>query len=233
MLEEKEMGMTPLKKTTFIMEGIMNSICSWLVLTMETEDMFVDRKLPTLDIKIWVTVDNIILFTFFEKEMVSPMVLHKRSAMPEGIRRATLNQEMVRRMVNTSERIPLIDRLMVVDGYAQKLINSEYSVDETRDIIVGGLKGYERLLSLSKDTGNPRWKPLHMAGKFNSKYRRLAKLRAKGSWFKGKAEVDPPNLEDRNDGESTNRMEGGQKEMRNNCSRKKEKSMKNSDWRTH
>ena len=137
----------------------MNSICSWLVLTLETEDMFVDRKLPTLDIKIWVTVDNIILFTFFEKEMVSPMVLHKRSAMPEGIRRATLNQEMVRRMVNTSERIPLIDRLMVVDGYAQKLIYSEYSVDETRDIIVGGLKGYERLLSLSKDTGNPRWKP--------------------------------------------------------------------------
>ena len=43
--------------------------------------------------------------------------------------------------------------------YAQKLINSEYSLEETRDIIVGGLKGYERLLSLSKDTGNPRWKP--------------------------------------------------------------------------
>ena len=39
--------------------------------------------------------------------------------------------------------------------YAQKLINSEYSLEETRDIIVGGLKGYERLLSLSKDTGNP------------------------------------------------------------------------------
>ena len=31
-----------------------------------------------------------------------------------------------------------------------------------------------------------------MAGKFNSKNRRLAKLRAKGNWFKGKMEVDPP-----------------------------------------
>ena len=75
------------------------------------------------------------------------------------------------------------------------MINSEYSVDETRDVVVGGLNGYERLLSLSRDTGNPRWKPLHMAGKFNSRNRRMAKLRAKSSWFKGKQDVDPPEVE--------------------------------------
>ena len=34
-----------------------------------------------------------------------------------------------------------------------------------------------------------------MAGKFNSKNRRLAKLRPKGSWFKGRQEVDPPERE--------------------------------------
>ena len=105
MMEERGLGMTPLTKTTEIIEGMMNSICSWLVLTMETEEMFEDKKLPTLDIKIWVEVEdnvNVIKFEFFEKEMVSPMVLHRRSAMPEGIRRATLNQELIRRMVNTS-----------------------------------------------------------------------------------------------------------------------------------
>ena len=132
--------MTPLAKTTEVLQGMMNAICSWLVLTMETEEMFPERMLPTLDVKIWVAVvdgKNVILFMFFEKEMVSPMVLHKRSAMPEGIRRATLNQEMVRRMVNTSEMVPLADRLMVVNDYAQKLMNSEDSVDETRDILIG------------------------------------------------------------------------------------------------
>ena len=111
-------GMTALSKTTEVLQGMMNSICSWLVLTMETEDMFLEKKLPTLDVKIWVSADNninIIMFMFFEKEMVSPMVLHKKIAIPEGIRRATLNQEMVRMMVNTSEMVPLADRLMVVD----------------------------------------------------------------------------------------------------------------------
>ena len=148
--------------------------------------------LPTLDLIIWVNTHNKVLFSFYEKEMVSPMVLHKRSAMPESVRRATLNQEMVRRMVNTSEMVDMEKRLEVVDNYAQKLINSEYSMKEARDIIIGGLKGYERLLSLSKDVDNPRWKPLHMSGKWNARNRRIAKLKTKNNWFRGRQEVELP-----------------------------------------
>ena len=157
----------------------MNSICSWLRLTMEHEEMF-DGVLPTLDLKIWVDKNNKVVFSFFEKSM------------PESIRRATLNQEMVRRMVNTSELVDMKERIQVVDNYAQKLINSEYSVKETREMIIGGLKGYERLLSLSKDKENPKWKPLHVSGKWNSRNRRMAKLKTKNNWFKGKDEVDLP-----------------------------------------
>ena len=91
----------------------------------------------------------------------------------------------------------ILESVRVVDSYAQKLINSEYSVEETREVITGGLKGYERLLSLSRDTGNPRWKPLHMAGKFNSRNRRMAKLKSKCNWYKGRQEVGPPAMEDR------------------------------------
>ena len=56
--------------------------------------------------------------------MISPMVLHKRSAMPEGVRRATLNKELIRRMVNTSELVEAKKKQEIVDRYAQKLINS-------------------------------------------------------------------------------------------------------------
>ncbi len=72
------------------LEAIMNSICSWLRLTLEHEDMF-GGVLPTLDLVIWVDEYNNTIYSFYEKPMVSPMVLHKRSAMPEGIRSATLN----------------------------------------------------------------------------------------------------------------------------------------------
>ena len=83
--------MSHLRKTSEVLEGIMN---------MKHEEMF-NVVLPTLDLIIWVSNTNKVMFSFYEKEMVSPMVLHKRSAMPEGVRRATLNQELVRRMVNT------------------------------------------------------------------------------------------------------------------------------------
>ena len=71
------------------------------------------------------------------------------------------------------------------------MINSEYTLKETVDTIIGGLKGYERLLSLSRDKKNPMWKPLHMAGKWNARNRRMAKLRARDNWFKGSQEVEP------------------------------------------
>ena len=126
-------GMTNLQKTSEILEGIINSVCTWLKLTMEHEEMF-GGVLPTLDLEIWVGEQNKVMFRFFEKAMVSPMVLHRRSAMPEGIRRATLNQEMVRRMVNTSELVDVKTRIDVVDDYAQRLLNSEYTLKETREI---------------------------------------------------------------------------------------------------
>ena len=136
--------------------------------------------------------DNKILYQYYEKPMVPNMVLHRRSAMPEGTRRATLNQELIRRMVNTSEMVEIENRIEIVDRYAQKLINSEYSLEQTRGAIVAGLKGYERLLSLSLDEGNPRWKPLHLSARWNAKNRRVAKQRTKNNWYKGKSVVDPP-----------------------------------------
>ena len=51
------------------------------------------------------TAENKCIFQYFEKSMIPNMVLHRRSAMPEATRRATLNQELIRGMTNTSEMI--------------------------------------------------------------------------------------------------------------------------------
>ena len=83
-----------------IMEGMMNSICDWLNITMESVDDF-GGKLPTLDFNIWVREDNLVVYIFYQKPMASSMVIQKRAAMPENIRVSTLNQEVIRRMLNT------------------------------------------------------------------------------------------------------------------------------------
>ena len=71
-------------------------------------------------------------------------------------------------------------------------------------MVIGGFKGYERLLSLSKDPTNHRWKLLHMARSWNT---RMAKLRSRDNWYKGKQEVDPPD-------EQSSASDGGQESSR-------------------
>ena len=97
---------------------------------------------------------------------------------------ASLNQEMIRRMINTSEDLEVSERVVVVDEYAQKLINSGFKLEQTRNILVGGLTGYERKLALSRDSKNPRWKPLHQPASFNAQARRRTRLLGKSNWFK-------------------------------------------------
>merc|ERR1711940_508845 len=103
--------------------------------------------LPTLDLEIRIDDQNRVVYRYYEKPMIPNMVLHRRSAMPESTRRSTLNQELIRRMINTSELVSLEERIDIIDKYAVKLMNSEYPLEEARNIIIGGLKGYERLLS--------------------------------------------------------------------------------------
>ena len=136
--KEKEMkaGMTGLENTTEILEGVMNGICGWLVLTMETEIMF-DGTLPTLDLQLWVNRENKVVYKYYEKPTTPATVLHARSAIPEATRRATLNQEMIRRMMNTSELVEEEVRLEIVDHYAQKLINSEYDWQAQGGLLLG------------------------------------------------------------------------------------------------
>ena len=92
--EELAGGMTGLEKTTEILKAIMNIIS----LTMETEVDF-GGVLSTLDLTIWVRDDNKTMYIFYSK----PMASKSRSAMPDNMKIVTLNQEVIRRMVNTSE----------------------------------------------------------------------------------------------------------------------------------
>ena len=176
--------MTGLEKSVEILKAIMNESCNFLTLTMESCSDFNDNKLPTLDLNICVTAENITLWQFYSKPMACNHVIQKESAMPENIKITTLNQEVIRRRINTSELVRKDIRLGIIDDFAQQIVNSGYPVQQTRIILVGGLKGYKRKLALSKDRSNPRRKPLCPCSEFNAKARAKKKILAKSNWFK-------------------------------------------------
>ena len=116
---DRRKWMIPLQKTTEVLSGMRNSICGYLTRTMETGDDFQDGRLPTLDLSIWIGENNKVLYIFFEKPMASTPTIQKKSAMPKNWRMATLNQELVRRMLITSEDLDMKERVVVVDEYCK------------------------------------------------------------------------------------------------------------------
>ena len=47
-------GRTDLARTSAILEDMLRGVMSFLKMTMETGENFLDGRLPTLDMKLWV-----------------------------------------------------------------------------------------------------------------------------------------------------------------------------------
>ena len=67
----------------------------------------------------------------------------QKSAMGENIKSQILSQDLIRRLLNTSEDLSKEYREHVVDEYGKKILNSGYTREQAIRILVNGIKGYE------------------------------------------------------------------------------------------
>ena len=110
-----------------ILTPVMSCINSDLIFTTELEEDFEDRKLPTLDCKLWLEEDGSVNHTYFEKDMRTQLLIPERSAMSQKQKMSILSNELVRRMSNICiEKVGLEEKKMVVDQFRGQLKNSGY-----------------------------------------------------------------------------------------------------------
>ena len=64
-----------------------------------------DKKLPILDMKVYLDKDGYIVYEHYEKEVSSKLVISERSAHSTSGKRSVHMSEMIRRMLNTSRRL--------------------------------------------------------------------------------------------------------------------------------
>ena len=64
--EDSQSGKSDLERTCEILKESMNMIFEFLEFTIESEIDFEDSRLPTLDLKLWISPDNLVLYTLFE-----------------------------------------------------------------------------------------------------------------------------------------------------------------------
>jgi hypothetical protein len=179
-------GKSATKRTAEILLGIMNLIMPFLRFTMEIGEDFIDLKLPTLDVKIWVR-NGKIEYDFFEKLMSSNTVLHAKTAQSETTKFASLSQEVVRRLLHTSRSLPPSHRMENLEVFCQKMTNSGHNKQYIRNVIISGIQKYKRKLQRSiLPTSHKEYKPLHLGTKYNTLGRWKEKMLEKNNWYKDK-----------------------------------------------
>ena len=79
-LVREDETISPQKRTTKIMNSILNSLVEYLKFTTEDHEDYPDKRLPTLDCKLWVQ-SELILHSFFEKPQTQNRVLLRTTAL--------------------------------------------------------------------------------------------------------------------------------------------------------
>ena len=178
--ENEDSDLTPTERTRRVVEKSMNEVESFLRFTTESSEDFEDGWLATLDTSLRVEPNNKVLFRYWEKPTNTNRVVQKRTAMGENLKIQILTPEVIRRLANTAEEVGDEDYAKIVDNFAQKLINSGYGVDQSRRIIVSGIKGWRTKIENCKRDG----RKLRRTAKESEEQREREKLLGKSSWFR-------------------------------------------------
>ena len=163
----------------------MSSILEFIQFEGEISEMFGDSKLPTLDTKIWLCEEtNTVKYSFYEKPTCPNRVIQKSTALNESSIRATLVQEVVRRMKNCSEDLSTEEKQEILSVLAQKMFNSGHFISSIQYLLVHGVVKFGELLRVSKlDVSDEKYKPLYCERNYNVLNRKLHKILARTNWY--------------------------------------------------
>ena len=163
------------------MRKMANSICPIIQMAEDCPGLNSDGKLPILDLKVWVDSKGEILYEFYRKEMARRSLMLARSAMPAKVKRASLTQEALRILRNTSPGVPTKRLEEMLTDFCLRMKTSGYPEKYRENVILSALTAWDRMVEMDR-TGE---KPLHRENGWRKEERRIEKERKKTGWFTG------------------------------------------------
>ena len=115
--------------TLDIIKESMRGVTSYLTFTYETGSEYGDGWLPTLDTNLLITPENLVYYKYYEKPTTTNTTILMSTAMAENPKVQCLSNDLVRRLLNTKEELPVKYREEVVNSYGVKLLTSGYGYD--------------------------------------------------------------------------------------------------------
>ena len=126
-------------------------------------------------------------WSYFQKEMKTPLVIMEPSAMGEKQRHSILANELIRRLSNTNVEVPNPEETSaIMETFIQQLKSSGYGRKTAREIVVSGTLGWKRKVARRKADGQD----FYRSGQSTLPGRCKKKLLEKVTWFKEKRKRD-------------------------------------------
>ena len=184
-----------------IIQEVGNTIHPSIQLERDCPSLHEDKKLPILDIKVWVEKqtgrENVkddennrengkcqhqmkIMHEYYYKEVATKAVVDARSAMPWKIKRTIITQEILRILLRCSPDLPWDTTTEHVNEYMKRLQFSHYSKKFREEVWRSAMKAYESIIEKDRNGEQPLYRPRH----WKRTERRKRKRAQKENWYR-------------------------------------------------
>ena len=117
-----------------------------------------DRKVPILDLKLWVDDAGTVIHEHYMKPVSSKFTVHKRSAMTLSTKRQILTQDGLRILLNCSKEMAWADKVKHLQEYADRLQYSGYNAKMRHEVIDSAVKAYLKIKQDELDGVRPMYR---------------------------------------------------------------------------
>ena len=145
-------------RTARIVQQVANTICPFIQVTIDCPSMQQKNLMPILDLEVGVN-DNIITYQHYMKPCANPLVILNNSAMPYRSKRICLVQEVIRILRNTSRKLPIETRNMLLSRFSFRMMESGYSETMREEVITSGVSGYQKQVERDEAGQCPLYRP--------------------------------------------------------------------------
>ena len=135
---------------------LADSIDKSLTVKTDISDKYQDRKLPILDLKVWIGNDKEgrkkVLYTHYMKDVSTKKVIKRNSAHGEGMKQNVLVNDICRVMRNCSERLDWNDdKKENLEMYMRRMQVSGYSEEDRLKTLKKANTKYEKLKNKKRE----------------------------------------------------------------------------------
>ena len=139
-----------------------------------------DKKVPILDIKVWVDAEGKVWHEYYSKPVSSKAVIDSTSAMPFKDRRTVLTQDLLRVLLRCSPELPWSMKKKHVEEYVLRMQYSGYDETVRKEIVRSAISAYEKI----RRKVEQKERPMYRSKMWKQKERQKDKRKKKTNWYK-------------------------------------------------